>query len=252
MAESSWLEVPREDRAVAWLGLAVLLAAACILLYFLGPPAAILAAPLAIGSIQQSPHPIRQGILHWRIPRAFQAGRSERIEVRIIDRQAVLAGVAAARGEPDSPMVAEIEVAPRMRVRLMADAEVEELSTRDQLLRRDRAAAWDFTMTPRRGGPLTLRLLVSVRLDVDGREEVVDLPPHERHVWVKTSLLVVLGRAVTTHWKWSVTVILIPLLAWIADSSGLVDHAATALRSWFAAPPATAVRVANPASLSPP
>jgi O-methyltransferase domain len=46
------------------------------------------------------------------------------------------------------------------------------------------AALWDFYATPLRGGTRTLRILVSMRVKVEGRDEVVDLSAYELDVLV--------------------------------------------------------------------
>jgi hypothetical protein len=74
-----------------------------------------------------------------------------------------------------------------MRVVVTADPKafsVHALSAQDQMVWPGTVARWDFDVTPLRGGLRRLRLLASMRIKVEGKDEVVDLPSDESEVRV--------------------------------------------------------------------
>lgn len=69
-----------------------------------------------------------------------------------------------------------------MRVVVTADPKafsVQALSAQDQMVWPETVARWDFDVTPLRGGLRRLRLLASMRIKVEGQDEVVDLSSDE-------------------------------------------------------------------------
>jgi hypothetical protein len=132
--------------------------------------------------------------------------------------------------------VGRLEIAPLMRVRLVADEEdfvVQEVSTRDQYVRPGQVARWDFGVTPLRSGRRQLGLMVSIRLKVEGGEEVFDLPSYQREVLVAVAPLRATGRFVGANWKWIAGAIVIPFLVWASSQSGAGDAALGAIRGWL-------------------
>ena len=71
------------------------------------------------------------------------------------------------------------------------------LSNQDQFVRPGTVARWDFDVIPLRSGLRRIHLLAPMRIRIEGKEEVVDLPSYETEVKV----LVAPARAVGLFWR---------------------------------------------------
>jgi hypothetical protein len=112
----------------------------------------------------------------------MRVGCCERIEIRVaasgVAVEALLAGL---RGR-GAPRIDNLEVTARMRIALTADASafsIDARSTKDQFVRQGTSGRWDFDVTPLRHGRHRLRLLASMRVSIEGKDEVVDLPSYK-------------------------------------------------------------------------
>jgi serine/threonine protein kinase len=176
----------------------------------------------------------RAGSILWNPPERMRVGRRERIEVRI-SHGALEALKEGLRGR-GAPMSDTLEIGPLMRVALTAEAKdfsILALSTQDQLVRPDRVARWDFDVNPLRGGLRQLRLLASMRVKVEGKEEVVDLPSYESEIRVAIAPLRTAGYFCANNWQWISITIIIPLLVWVTNAMNLSSEIFKQLRAWF-------------------
>jgi hypothetical protein len=122
-----------------------------------------------------------------------------------------------------------------MRVVLTADPDdfsIRPLSTEDQPLRRGQVARWEFDVTPLRGGLRRLRLLASMRIKVEKKDEVVDLPSYESEVKVRVAPVRAVGQFCKRNWQWIAGTIAIPLIVWIAGSTGAGSAVLKNLIGW--------------------
>ena len=109
-----------------------------------------------------------------------------------------------------------------MRVTLVSDAkdfEISSLNSQDQYIRANSVAHWDFYATPLRGGMRTLRILVSMRVKVESKDEIVDLPSYERDVIVAIAPFHTAAKFMSKNWQWAAGTVLIPLLVWAATKT---------------------------------
>jgi hypothetical protein len=100
------------------------------------------------------------------------------------------------------------------------DFSIQALSTQDQLVRSGAVARWDFDVTPLRGGLRRLRLLASMRMKIEGKDEVVDLPSYESGIQVAVAPMRAVGHFCATNWQWMPGTIAIPLIVWAAIGTG--------------------------------
>jgi hypothetical protein len=61
----------------------------------------------------------------------------------------------------------------------------------------------------------TLRVLVSIRLKVEGKEEIFDLPSYERDVHIVVAPFYTIGKFISKNWQWIAATIIIPPIVWI-------------------------------------
>jgi hypothetical protein len=159
------------------------------------------------------------GSILWNPPSQMRMGNSERIEVRLGDtEQAIEALCAGLRGR-SAPRIDRLEIAPLMRVALTADPRdfaVQALSTQDQFVRQGTVARWDFNVTALRAGLRRLRVLALMRVRVEGKDDVVDLPSYESEVRVSVAPVRAVGHFCAENWKWIAGTVAIPLLVWAA------------------------------------
>jgi hypothetical protein len=132
----------------------------------------------------------------------MRVARSERIEVRLGDASAAAEKLREGLRGRGVPRLDQLEVAPLMRVMLTADPEefsIRRLSTDDQFVRPGDVARWEFDVLPLRGG---LRLLASMRVKVEGKDEVVDLPSYESEGKVRVAPVHAAGKFCEKNWQW--------------------------------------------------
>jgi hypothetical protein len=71
-----------------------------------------------------------------------------------------------------------------------------------QYLRAAQVARWDFDVRPLRPGRRVMRVLVSLRIMVEGKDELVDLPSYEREILVRVAPLHVTAEFCGKNWQW--------------------------------------------------
>jgi hypothetical protein len=230
-----------------WIGLAAIVVPLAFLFHvYLG----LVVLPfLAFGGLQASlqkglgpavgaaaPLPIHGGALAWDPPGTMRVGNMERISVRIGDENVALETLLDGLKPRNIILDLAIRMSTRMRVRLLAenkDFRIEALSSEDQYIFSGETGRWDFSVTPQRSGRRRLRLLASMRIDVDGQEELADLPAYEREVIVAVAPLYSASRFLKTNWKWIVTALILPVAGWLFLNTGIGQGAAQAIKSWL-------------------
>jgi hypothetical protein len=123
-----------------------------------------------------------------------------------------------------------------MRVTLTADPKdftVQSLSNQDQFVRAGSIARWDFDVTPLRGGLRRLRLLASMRVKVEGKDEIVDLPSYESEIRVAVAPVRAVGQFCATNWKWIAGTVAFPILVWAAKGTGVGSKLLKDLGGWL-------------------
>ena len=113
-----------------------------------------------------------------------------------------------------------------MRVTLVSDEKdfaIKPLSSLDQYLRAAAIAPWDFDVRPLRAGLRVLRVLVSLRIKVEGKDELVDLPSYEREVRVRVAPIRTAGEFCGKNWQWIAGSVGIPVVVWLVTRSHLSD-----------------------------
>lgn len=180
--------------------------------------------------------PRNRGTILWNPPHEMRVARSARVEVRIGDADVALERLYDSLSGRGVELIDELEVAPLMRVVVTgdrADFAIRSLSTTDQLVRAEEVARWDFDVTPRRGGVRKLRLLASMRVQFEGKEQIVDLPSYESEVRVAVAPILAVGAFCGKNWKWIAGTVAIPVIVWIGTGTGLSDAIVDEVRSWL-------------------
>jgi hypothetical protein len=182
------------------------------------------------------PKPGPGGIL-WNPPDKMRMARPERIEVRIGDADVAVDKLREGLRGRGTPRIDTLEITPLMRVALTADPKdfsIQVLSTQDQLVRPRSVARWDFDVTAQRSGLHRLRLLASMRVKAESKDEVVDLPSYESEVRVSVAPIHAVGKFCGKNWQWIAGTVAIPLLVWTAKSTEVASAVLKNLSGWFA------------------
>lgn len=231
-----WLKIPEEDFPTWTIGVVVTLACALLVGLWVQEALAVLPFVGVIGMIQRSSRKERSdGALIWDPPTEMRFDRRESISVYLGHTKAAVEELIADLKGSNQPVVLERSITPAMAVKLIGepDFEIIERSNPDQYVELGETGQWDFYVTPKKRGSLTLRLLPSIRFLVDGREQAKDLKSYDHVVEVSTSPFVLVGELYKAHRKSVVTLLLIPFLIFIAKSAGWTDRAADQIRSWL-------------------
>jgi hypothetical protein len=166
--------------------------------------------------------PIQTGSVLWNIPDEMRVGERERIEIRVGDAKVAEAQLLAGLRGRGLPQIDTLEVSRLMRVTLVSDDKdfsVQALSNLDQYIREAQVARWDFDITPLRSGQRTLRILVSIRVRVEGKDELIDLPSYECDVHVRVAPFHTARLVCRKNWQWIASSIAIPLIVWVATKT---------------------------------
>jgi|GEM_PF-3236824 len=154
------------------------------------------------------------GRLMFNPPESMRVGVRERVEVRI--SQDVAQDLTVNLKGQGLPQLEEIRVATFMKVQLSAeDFEITPLNEAEQFVAADTFTEWAWDVLPQKAGLKSLRLLVTVRLKLDGSEEKRDYPVLDRTVTVAVNRLYTTKMFVKEHWKWIAGSMILPVVAWI-------------------------------------
>jgi hypothetical protein len=99
-------------------------------------------------------------------------------------------------------------------------------------LDRKHVLRWTFDVTPLRSRERTLHLLVTMRLNVGGRDEFVDVHSHSETVKVAVDPWHSAKQFLMQHWKWVIAT-LAALVTFVLASSGLRDSIAKSIYNLF-------------------
>lgn len=144
---------------------------------------------------------LHPGRILFNPPAAMTVGETERIEVRITrsltDTETLVAGLQGS-GEPRIEMV---KVGRFMRARLTGENfEIEPLNNADQFIAPEDFTEWAWNVTPTWHGQQKLRLVVTVRININGTEEVRDLPVKEEVITVAVNPAYTVATVGQAYW----------------------------------------------------
>ena len=175
------------------------------------------APPAAAAKLKTSSASTGIGSILWTMPDRMQVSKRERVEVRLGDASVVETQLHIGIKGRGLPQIDRVKIGRLMRVTLVGDAKdftIQSLSTIDQYIQEAEVAQWDFDVTPLRSGSRTLRILVSIRVKVEGKDEVIDLPSYEREVHIGVAPLHTAAGFISRNWQWAAGSIVIPLAIW--------------------------------------
>jgi len=164
---------------------------------------------------------VEEGSILWNPPERMKVWRRETIEVRLGDASVAEAALREGLRGQGRPQVDRLEVAPTMRVALgcaPGDFTIQGVNSQDQYVRPGHVARWDFGVTPLRGGIHRLWVVASMRIRIEGKEEVVDLPTFERFVQVEVAPFLAFVGFFGRNWQWVSSTVAIPLIVWAAKT----------------------------------
>lgn len=172
---------------------------------------------------------ISTGVMRWKPPSRMRVARKETVEVRIGNTRAAVAALRDGLEGQGAAVDRDIRIAPSMTVRLFADPAEFTItpvgSSNQMFLDRKHVLRWTFDVTPLRSGERTLHLIVTMRLNVGGRDEFVDVHSHSETVKVAVDPWHSTKQFLRQHWKWVIAT-LAALVTFVLASSGLRDSIA--------------------------
>jgi hypothetical protein len=177
-----------------------------------------------------------EGAILWNPPDRMKVGRREIIEVRLGDATVAEAALREGLRGRGTPYVDRLEVEPFMRVVLVGetgDFSIQEMSERDQHVRPGRVTRWDFSVTPLRSGTRRLRLRASIRIKIEGSDEMADLPSYEREVKVGIAPVHAVGQFFSKNWQWVGASVAIPSIVWVVKDTDVGKTALKHLWGWL-------------------
>lgn len=157
------------------------------------------------------------GRILYNPPEQMAVAQRERVEVRITQSQT--APLAEGLKGSGAPRVEQIGVSSFMRVRLIGDGfNIMPLSSEEQAVVGEGYTQWAWDVTPQRAGDLTLVLIVTARVKMQGYpDEQKDLQTLERHIKVRVNPAHAVSSFVGDNRDWLIPSVLIPLAMWVGN-----------------------------------
>jgi hypothetical protein len=72
-----------------------------------------------------------------------------------------------------------------------------------------------------------------MRVKVEGKDEIIDLPSYESDVKVAVAPVRAVGPFCAKNWQWISGTIVIPVAAWVSSTTSLGSAALKQLRIWL-------------------
>lgn len=153
------------------------------------------------------------GQILFNPPKEMKVGRSERIEVRIIQNlKTDLFENLKGRGIPE---VSIEKVAPFMKVKLSGDCfDINALHEEGQIVSEGGYTEWAWDVLPLKSGSKKLHLLISVRIKLSFGEEKKDFPIIDKDVKVNVNPIYSTKHFISNNWRWLATALILPILGW--------------------------------------
>ncbi len=157
------------------------------------------------------------GRILYNPPEQMTVAQRERVEVRITQSQT--APLAEGLKGSGTPRVEQIGVSSFMRVRLIGEGfSIMPLSSEEQAVVGEGYTQWAWDVTPQRSGDLTLVLIVTARVKMQGYpDEQKDLQTLERHIKVRVNPAHAVSSFVGENRDWLIPSVLIPLALWVGN-----------------------------------
>ena len=153
------------------------------------------------------------GQILFNPPQEMKVGKAERIEVRITqDLYAELKKGLKGRGH------AEINIAKVggfMKANLTGEHFIiNKLNEEEQLVTGDEYTQWAWDVLPLKSGNRTIHLQISVKIILPTTVGRKDHPVIDNEVFVSVNPVFTTSQFVSRNWKWMVTALILPFLAW--------------------------------------
>lgn len=188
-------------------------------------PAPPPAQPKATATSQLSPAELLRrefarltlGRILYNPPEQMSVGQRERVEVRI--SPSLTTTLTEDLKGSGAPRVEQLQVSSFMKVRLLGEGfAITPLSSEEQAVVGEGYTQWAWDVTPQRAGDLTLVLIVTARVKMQGYpDEQKDLQMPKRHIKVRVNPAHVVSSFIGDNRDWLIPSVVIPLALWVGD-----------------------------------
>lgn len=160
-----------------------------------------------------------RGKVAYSVPNEMKVGKLYNVKLRIskikkdVEKQ-IVSGINSNNVE-STIEVLDIRIAPIMSAELLdpnSMLEIKELSTNVQSIDSLGYTEWTWSIMPIKSGDIPLKLIVKVKVKVDGESIYKDIPVLEKIIYTKANVKWNLKNFVSNYWQWLMTTLIIPFI----------------------------------------
>lgn len=145
---------------------------------------------------------LKEGFLFFECPQQMTLGKQETVIAEIFKDKKLLNTIT------DRKKLNDIKVGKRMSVKLLGkDFEIFSKNNESQVILPDEKTTWEWDITPKKHGQKKLELVVTVRLKLEGKDELYDFPILEKEILIKINRIYIASNFLEKNWQWIISTI---------------------------------------------
>lgn len=166
-----------------------------------------------------------KGTIAYSVPEEMQVGKSYVIKLRITKEKGKEVNKTLVLGDREIPIsdanvesrvtIENIRVEKTMTAELISDDgafKVIPQNTDKQIIEDGEYTEWGWMVTPIKSGKTYLKLIIRIKIEVDGEANYKDIVVFDKDIEVKANASLEVKSWLAEYWQWLMTTIIIPLV----------------------------------------
>jgi RNAse (barnase) inhibitor barstar len=166
-----------------------------------------------------------KGTIAYSVPKEMKVGESYVIKLRITKDKGKEVNKTLVLGDREIPIsdvnidsrvtIENVRVAKTMTAELMSEDgafKVTPQNTSKQVIEDGEYTEWGWMVTPLKSGKTYLKLIIKIKIDVDGETTYKDIVVFDKDIEVKANLKHGVKSWLSEYWQWLMTTIIIPVV----------------------------------------
>jgi hypothetical protein len=166
-----------------------------------------------------------KGTIAYSVPKEMKVGESYVIKLRITKDKGKEVNKTLVLGDREIPIsdvnidsrvtIENVRVAKTMTAELMSEDgafKVTPQNTSKQVIEDGEYTEWGWMVTPLKSGKTYLKLIIKIKIDVDGETTYKDIVVFDKDIEVKANLKHGVKSWISEYWQWLMTTIIIPVV----------------------------------------
>jgi hypothetical protein len=166
-----------------------------------------------------------KGTIAYSVPKEMQVGKSYQIKLRITKEKGKEVNQTLVLGDREIPIadpsidsrvtIENIRVEKTMTAELISENgafEITPLNTEKQFIEDGEYTEWGWVVNPLKSGKTYLKLLIKIKIEVDGETSYKDIVVFDKNIEVKANIQHGVKNWFSEYWQWLMTTIIIPVV----------------------------------------